>query len=124
MRSTFLLHIQLPFLNEGAVRSRPAFAAPIHVALKDCVMPLPVPLLQFVSAVMARWPQAVLQFEDFSINHAGPLLERYREHHLVFNDDIQVRVAAVREGCAFAHAGGGTRAGAYGVSIAGAWTSA
>lgn len=48
--------------------------------------PLPCALLQFVSAVMARWPSAVLQFEDFSINHAVPLLERYRKHHLVFND--------------------------------------
>ncbi len=34
--------------------------------------------------------QAVLQFEDFNLEHAQPLLERYRFHHLVFNDDIQV----------------------------------
>lgn len=40
---------------------------------------------------MNRWPNAVLQFEDFSIDHALILLERYRHHHLVFNDDIQVR---------------------------------
>lgn len=56
-------------------------------------LPWPSPPLpyQFVTAAMARWPNAVLQFEDFSIEHAGPLLERYRKHHLVFNDDIQVR---------------------------------
>ena len=46
--------------------------------------------LQFVRAVMGRWPNAVLQFEDFQMQHALTLLERYREHHLVFNDDIQV----------------------------------
>ena len=46
--------------------------------------------LQFVKAVMGRWPNAVLQFEDFNMAHAQPLLERYRDHHLVFNDDIQV----------------------------------
>ena len=40
---------------------------------------------------MSRWPNAVLQFEDFNMAHAQPLLERYRDHHLVFNDDIQVR---------------------------------
>ena len=40
---------------------------------------------------MTRWPNAVLQFEDFNMAHAQPLLERYRDHHLVFNDDIQVR---------------------------------
>ena len=45
---------------------------------------------EFVKAVMARWPKAVLQFEDFSLEHAHPLLGRYRRHHLVFNDDIQV----------------------------------
>ena len=47
--------------------------------------------VQFVKAVMTRWPNAVLQFEDFNMEHAQPLLERYRSHHLVFNDDIQVR---------------------------------
>lgn len=45
---------------------------------------------EFVRAVMSRWPNAVLQFEDFSLQHAHPLLGRYRNHHLVFNDDIQV----------------------------------
>ncbi|KIZ05113.1 hypothetical protein MNEG_2849 [Monoraphidium neglectum] len=44
---------------------------------------------EFVKAVTSRWPEAVLQFEDFSIEHALPLLKRYRDHHLVFNDDIQ-----------------------------------
>ncbi|KAG2435604.1 hypothetical protein HYH02_011895 [Chlamydomonas schloesseri] len=53
---------------------------------------------EFVSAVMARWPSAVLQFEDFSINHAVPLLERYRKHHLVFNDDIQGTAATALAG--------------------------
>ncbi len=48
------------------------------------------PGTQFVKAVMGRWPNAVLQFEDFNMAHAQPLLERYRDHHLVFNDDIQV----------------------------------
>ena len=45
---------------------------------------------EFVKAVTSRWPKAVLQFEDFNLEHAHPLLNRYRNHHLVFNDDIQV----------------------------------
>lgn len=49
-----------------------------------------LPCLQFVNAVMARWPNAVLQFEDFQMAHALTLLQRFRHHHLVFNDDIQV----------------------------------
>jgi malic enzyme len=49
-----------------------------------------------VRAVTARWPRAVLQFEDFNIEHALPLLERYRRHHLVFN----VRAHACERACA------------------------
>lgn len=45
---------------------------------------------ELVKALMGRYPQAVLQFEDFNMAHAAPLLERYRDHHLCFNDDIQV----------------------------------
>jgi len=53
---------------------------------------------EFVTAVMARWPNAVLQFEDFSTNHALNLLNRYRDHHLVFNDDIQGTAATALAG--------------------------
>lgn len=45
---------------------------------------------EFVRAVMGRWPRSVLQFEDFNMANAHPLLHRYRDHHMVFNDDIQV----------------------------------
>ena len=45
---------------------------------------------EFVEAVMSRWPKAVLQFEDFQLPYAHPLLQRYKDQHLVFNDDIQV----------------------------------
>jgi malic enzyme len=51
---------------------------------------------EFVTAVTQRYPKAVLQFEDFSIDRALPLLDRYRGDHLVFNDDIQARAAAPR----------------------------
>ncbi|KAL0030951.1 hypothetical protein WJX79_003559 [Trebouxia sp. C0005] len=44
---------------------------------------------EFVAAVLGRWPKAVLQFEDFNQQHARPLLDRYRDNYLVFNDDIQ-----------------------------------
>lgn len=53
---------------------------------------------EFVKAVMSRWPKAVLQFEDFSLEHAYPLLERYRHHHLIFNDDIQGTAATACAG--------------------------
>jgi len=44
---------------------------------------------EFVSAVQAEMPQVCLQWEDFAFPHARPLLNRYRDQLLTFNDDIQ-----------------------------------
>lgn len=44
---------------------------------------------EFVKSVHHRWPNAVLQFEDFSSDKAMDILETYRYDHLCFNDDIQ-----------------------------------
>jgi len=43
----------------------------------------------FVQAVKRKWPDVLLQFEDFAKTHAAPLLERYRDQLCTFNDDIQ-----------------------------------
>lgn len=44
---------------------------------------------QFVSAVQQELPQVCLQWEDFATPHARPILERYADQLLTFNDDIQ-----------------------------------
>jgi malate dehydrogenase (oxaloacetate-decarboxylating) len=44
---------------------------------------------EFIQAVKLRWPNVLLQFEDFSQEHANPLLARYRDQICCFNDDIQ-----------------------------------
>lgn len=44
---------------------------------------------RFVQAVKQELPDACLQWEDFATPNARPILERYRDQLLTFNDDIQ-----------------------------------
>ncbi|MDY7563830.1 NAD-dependent malic enzyme [Pseudomonas sp. RTC3] len=43
----------------------------------------------FIEAVQRRWPDVLLQFEDFAQSNAMPLLNKYRDQLCCFNDDIQ-----------------------------------
>ena len=43
----------------------------------------------FIQAVKRRWPEVLLQFEDFAQTNATPLLTKYRDQLCCFNDDIQ-----------------------------------
>ncbi|MGJ5814794.1 NAD-dependent malic enzyme [Paludibaculum fermentans] len=43
----------------------------------------------YVNAVKKRYPNALLQWEDFAPANGRRILERYREHICTFNDDMQ-----------------------------------
>jgi malate dehydrogenase (oxaloacetate-decarboxylating) len=49
----------------------------------------------FVTAVKKEMPGTCLQWEDFATPHARPILERYRDQLLTFNDDVQGTAAVV-----------------------------
>ncbi len=61
----------------------------------------------FIKAVKKRWPEVLLQFEDFEQSKALPILERYQQQLCCFNDDIQgtaaVTVGSLLAACKAKH---------------------
>lgn len=77
----------------------------------------------FVSAVTRRWPNVLLQWEDFAQQNAKRLLERYRDRLCTFNDDIQGTAAVAAGTLLAASAKSGTRITEQRVVIFGAGTA-
>jgi malate dehydrogenase (oxaloacetate-decarboxylating) len=63
----------------------------------------------FVRAVRAELPDVLLQWEDFATPNALPILERYRDQLLTFNDDIQGTAAVVLAALSAGAAAAGSR---------------
>lgn len=64
---------------------------------------------RFVEAVKQELPETCLQWEDFARTHARPILERYRDELLTFNDDIQGTAAVTLGAILSAVKAAGTR---------------
>ncbi|MEE2906848.1 MAG: NAD-dependent malic enzyme [Planctomycetota bacterium] len=53
---------------------------------------------EFTTAIQKVYPGCCVQFEDFNIHHAEPLLEKYHDKFCMFNDDIQGTAAVATAG--------------------------
>jgi len=90
----------LPVLLDVGTNNQERLADPLYIGWKHERVRGPAYdnfVDAFVSAIIERWPNVLLQWEDFASPNAGHLLERYRDRLCTFNDDIQ-GTAAVAAG--------------------------
>ncbi|MFF0012063.1 NAD-dependent malic enzyme [Streptomyces sp. NPDC005374] len=77
-----------------------------------------------VSAVEAELPGTLLQWEDFATAHARPILTRYQDRLLTFNDDIQGTAAVALGALTTATTLAGTRLTDHRIVVLGAGSAA
>jgi malate dehydrogenase (oxaloacetate-decarboxylating)(NADP+) len=91
----------LPVLIDAGTNNETLLSDPLYLGLKQTRIPddeLDEFVDEFVAAVEAEFPGALIQFEDWAGADAIRLLERYRERVCCFNDDVQGTAAVALAG--------------------------
>ena len=82
----------LPIMLDVGTNNEELIADPLYLGLRQprvTGLPYDAFIEAFVRAVGMVFPRACIQFEDFAIGQAAPILARYRGQICCFNDDIQ-----------------------------------
>jgi len=91
----------LPVLVDAGTNNETLLADPLYLGIKQTRATdeeMDAFVDEFVSAVQAEFPRALIQFEDWAGNDAIRHLERYRDRVCCFNDDIQGTAAVALAG--------------------------
>ena len=91
----------LPVLIDAGTNNEALLTDPLYLGIKQTRASdeeLDTFVDEFVSAVQAEFPHALIQFEDWAGNDAIRHLERYRDRVCCFNDDIQGTAAVALAG--------------------------
>jgi malate dehydrogenase (oxaloacetate-decarboxylating)(NADP+) len=94
-------NLLLPVLLDIGTTNDALRADPLYLGLREkppSTEELDALTDEFVEAVLARWPDCCIHFEDWKGTDAIRMLKRYRDKVLCYNDDIQGTAAVALAG--------------------------